>query len=147
MTLTTLEFRVGDFTHTSVASSVDVYFHPVQMNTRAGSGWTWVYIDSPIRADDVESGLFTVELEDRQWYRLEILWHDDDRSRVGRSEWRGPFMVPSSGEDEAVNLARVLGQAPRNGMVRVLQSDPGASNFDQYVFNESTGDLFERRAG
>lgn len=149
MALTTLEFRLRDFSNSGIASISEVYFHPVGMSTRAGSSnWPHLYVDRPIKVDlSSSSGLYEVDLEDRHYYRLEVIWHDADRSRVGRSEWHGPFMVPVSGSDETILLSNILDQPPRNGMVRVLDEDPSPSSiFDQYVYNEETGDLFERAA-
>ena len=143
MALTTLEFFIRDFTDTGIHGSAEVYFHPVQMSTR-GSGWRAVFVDRPIKAGPPEAGLYTVELEDRHSYRMEVLWQDGDRSRVGRSEWFSPFPVPTS--NETINLSALLGLPPRNGMVRVTTSDPTSSLFDQYVYNSSTGDLYERTA-
>lgn len=145
MALTQLRFRIGDFTHSSMAGAVDVYFHPVRMSTRAQSGWSWVYVDKPIKAGPPEGGQHTVELEDLHYYRMEVLWHDPDRSRVGRSEWHDPFMVPSSGGEEFIYLPRIIGQPPRNGMIRIVQSSPPWNQvFDQYVYDDTTGYLYER---
>ena len=146
MALTTLAFRPRDFSGNHMGLASEIYFHPMQMGT--GKSGNWVLIDRPIRADMSQpegSEPFTVELHENYAYRMEVLWHDSDRSRVGRSEWFAPFRVPPSGDSEQINLREILGLPPRNGMIRVLQSDPSPSSiFDQYVYNEETGDLFER---
>lgn len=145
MALTEMVFRLKDFTNADFHHNAEVYFHPVQMNIRS-TGWQNVFVDAPIQPGPPESGLYTIELEDRNFYNMEVLWHDGNRSRVGRSEYHGPFMVPVTSENESIALPDVIGRPPRNGMIRVTTSDPTSSLLDQYVYNETTGDLFERTA-
>ena len=145
MAWTNVTFRLRDFAGYQMGSTAEVYFHPVaRIGTRSQSANQMVMVDRPIKVDMSEGEPQEVRLEDRNFYRLEVLWHDDDRTRVGRSETSHPFMVPVAGEDEDIYLANIIGLPPRNGMIRILDEDPDSSFFDQYIFNEETGDLFER---
>ena len=135
---------VRDFTDSAI-SGIEIYVHPVEGPgyRRYGPNWDRLFVDKPFPVEwEGSSGLFEVELEPLYTYRLEFLWPDPDRSRVGQSWWSEPFRVPGG---EGSYLSSILPLPTRNGLIRVMQSDPGSNLFDQYVYNEETGDLFERR--
>lgn len=136
MAQATLTGFIRDFTNITPAG-VEAYIHPQDASTRGSI----VFADSPIRLDIANNGAFSVSLEDRNRYILEILFLDPDRSRIGRSQLH-EFRMPVGGG----SASNVIGPAIQNGMIRVLQDDPGSSNYEQYHYNEVTGDLFERTA-
>lgn len=136
MALTEVSGAIRDFSRSAI-SGAEAWLHPAQS---LGTG-SLVFVDIPIRVDVASNGNFTIELEEGHLYVLEVLFPDAERARIGRSVLK-EFRVPTGGG----NLGGIIGLPARNGMVRIMRSDPisGSSAQEQYIYNEVTGDLFER---
>lgn len=132
------EGSVRDFSNEPF-DSAQMYIHP----ERPSSGSYAILSDRPIPVGVGSTGTFEVELIPGHLYWIEVLYLDGDRSRVGRSWWSDPFRMPTGGG----NAGTIIRIPAKNGMVLVSGSDPDTDNFiSQYVYNEETGDLFERTA-
>lgn len=112
-----------------------LWVHPLQTSS---SGRT-VFADRPILVDVALDGQFTVSLEEHNQYRLEAAFPDPGRSGLGHSIL-GEFRMPVGGGD----AGEILGLPKNNGRVRVLDAAPDSSILDQYSYDETTGDLYER---
>lgn len=136
MALAALTGTVRDFTDSSITGA-EAWIHP-QGNATSGDT---VYTDKPIRLELASNGSFTVELMERHRYVIEILFHDEDRSRLGRTV-TAEFRMPTGGG----TVGQVIELPARNGQIRVLQTAPGSTIYDQYVYNEASGILYQRTA-
>lgn len=131
-----------DFTDSSIAG-LEIYVHPQGGPNIRNATWDRIFVDKPFPVEWTTNASFEVDLEPNQVYQLQFLWPDPDLSRVGQSWWSHSFRVPTG---DGGNLSSIVGFPARNGMVRVRTRDPNSSDQFQYVYNESTGDLFERTA-
>lgn len=112
-----------------------MWVHPL---APSNSGQT-LLADRPSEVSLDSTGSFSVDLEEHARYRLEVVFSDAERSRLGMAIL-GEFRMPVGGG----NAGTVVGLPVSNGMVRVLQSTPNTLTLDQYSYNELTGDLYER---
>ena len=111
--------------------------HPVGSTTVDG----YFLADRPMRIILETDGSFFVSLEVGHQYYLECTWTDDQGERRGQSATE-IFRMPSGGGE----VGDVIGPPAANGMIRILRSAPGSNIFDQYSYNEVTGDLYERQS-
>lgn len=134
MALATVFGNIRDFTGEPVAGA-RMWVHP----RRPGSGGSSVFVDSSIEVPVAAGGAFSLPLEEFYTYQAEIVFPDPERSRSGLT-LLPEFTVPVGGGP----MSTVMGLPAGNGWVRVLRQNPTSVIWDQYVYNELTGDLYER---
>lgn len=134
MALATLTGNLQDFTLQPIKGA-RLWVHPLQSSASGVS----LFVDKPVEVEVGADGAFSVHIEDQNRYELEIIFPDFERDRMGRATL-GSFRVPIGGGP----AGEVVGLPSANGMVRVLRSAPSNTTYDQYVYDESTGNLFER---
>lgn len=125
----------------STIFGLEIYVHPQGGPGLRPGGWDRIFVDKPFSVEWTTAAAFQVNLEPHHEYRLEFIYPDSDRSRIGQSWWSHPFRVPAG---EGGMLYRILGMPAGNGMVRVLNRGPGRTDYYQYHYDETTGDLYER---
>ncbi|MGJ9405252.1 hypothetical protein ACHABQ_02870 [Nesterenkonia aurantiaca] len=126
--------NIRGFTNVRIEGAF-LWIHPLRSSV-SGSN---VLPHKPIEVSPNSTGSFTVQLEEHHRYRLEVVFPDSDRSRMGLSII-GEFRMPVGGG----TASQIIGPPAANGTVRVLNTAPGNTIFDQYVYDETTGDLYER---
>lgn len=116
-----------------------LYVHASRPSLSRASGR--LTADMPVQVPVRFDGTFSTNVEDTDaLISLEVRYQEQSGAAVGRSWWSPDFRVPTGGGD----VADLIVIPPQNGRVRVIDGGSPGGLHDQYVYDEQTGQLYER---